>query len=384
MDIFEKKDATYENAVIKVIGVGGGGCNAVAHMFSKDIEGVECIAANTDAKALKHIEVDTTLSLGSELTKGLGAGADPEIGRAAAIENRDNIAQVLTGTDMLFITAGMGGGTGTGAAPIIAEVAQELGILTVAVVTKPFHFEGQVRQKTASLGIEALSEQVDSHIVISNDRLLPVLGDTTLVEAFGEVNSVLYDAVCGIADLIIRPGLIGLDFADVRAVMHDMGTTMMGTGRVEVGSKAATKAAEEALSSPLLENVDLKNARGILVNVSGGKDLSLKDFTEVGNAVRNIASEDATIVIGVSINSNLHDTLKVTVIATGLNANKPVDKSKLDTILDIPSLGGISTQDVLDKNTLANTNQAAQVSSEVNDEQYSYLDVPTFIRSTQK
>ena len=383
MDIFDKKEQHYKNAVIKVIGVGGGGSNAVAHMFAKNIEGVECIASNTDAKALHSLEVDTILPLGTDLTKGLGAGANPEIGRDAALENRDKIVEVLTGTDMLFITAGMGGGTGTGASPIIAEIAKELGVLTVAVVTKPFHFEGQVRQKTATNGIDALAQHVDSYIVISNDRLLPVLGDTTLVEAFSEVNNVLWDSVCGISDLIIRPGLIGLDFADVCTVVRNMGTTMIGTGMVEAGSKAATQAAEAALSSPLLENIDLQNAQGILVNISGGKELSLKEFTEVGTTVRSIAAKDATIVIGVSINENIQNHLKVTVVATGLDNNNTKNSIIQNTQMN-------KTQHDLEKTQYSDstTNQHKSETPNLthskttsdNDDNYNYLDIPSFIR----
>ncbi|GAA0693288.1 cell division protein FtsZ [Marinobacterium maritimum] len=316
--MFELVDSVPQSAVIKVVGVGGGGGNAVNHMVSTDLEGVEFICANTDAQALHNMVAKTALHIGGELTKGLGAGANPEIGRQAALEDRERIATALSGADMVFITAGMGGGTGTGAAPIVAEVARELGILTVAVVTKPFPFEGRRRKKVAEEGIRELQEHVDSLIIIPNEKLLPVLGkNCSLVSAFGTANDVLKGAVQGIADLIIRPGMINVDFADVRTVMSEMGMAMMGTG-VARGENRAREAAEAAINSPLLEDIDLKGASGVLVNITAGLDLSLGEFSEVGDLVEDYAHEDATVVVGTVIDPELTDELKVTVVATGL------------------------------------------------------------------
>ncbi|MBA4501271.1 cell division protein FtsZ [Marinobacterium marinum] len=316
--MFELVDSVPKNAVIKVVGVGGGGGNAVNHMENTDLEGVEFICANTDAQALNNMIAKTALHIGGELTKGLGAGANPEIGRQAALEDRERIATALAGADMVFITAGMGGGTGTGAAPIVAEVARELGILTVAVVTKPFPFEGRRRKKVAEEGIRELQEHVDSLIIIPNEKLLPVLGkNCSLVSAFGTANDVLKGAVQGIADLIIRPGMINVDFADVRTVMSEMGMAMMGTGQAR-GENRAREAAEAAINSPLLEDIDLKGASGVLVNITAGLDLSLGEFSEVGDLVEEYAHEDATVVVGTVIDPELTDELKVTVVATGL------------------------------------------------------------------
>jgi len=316
--MFELVDSVPQNAVIKVVGVGGGGGNAVNHMVTTELEGVDFICANTDAQALNSMAAQTALHIGGELTKGLGAGANPEVGRQAAMEDRERIAATLSGADMVFITAGMGGGTGTGAAPIVAEVAREMGILTVAVVTKPFPFEGRRRKKIAEEGIRELQEQVDSLIIIPNEKLLPVLGkNCSLVSAFGTANDVLKGAVQGIADLITRPGMINVDFADVRTVMSEMGMAMMGTG-VARGENRAREAAEAAINSPLLEDIDLKGASGVLVNITAGLDLSLGEFTEVGDLVEEYASENATVVVGTVIDPELSDELKVTVVATGL------------------------------------------------------------------
>ena len=314
--MFELVENEPQSAVIKVIGVGGAGGNAVQHMVRNNVQGVEFIAANTDAQALKNIEARTQLQIGGSITKGLGAGANPEVGRQAAIEDRERIAAVLQGADMVFITAGMGGGTGTGAAPIVAEIAKELGILTVAVVTKPFRFEKRNRQ--ADAGIEALVQHVDSLITIPNEKLLQVLGErTTMLDAFAAANDVLLGAVQGIADLIIRPGVINVDFADVRTVMSEMGIAMMGTGRAS-GENRARIAAEAAIHSPLLEDIDLSGARGILVNVTAGPDLSLGEFSEVGETIEAIASPTATVVVGTVIDPELSDELRVTVVATGI------------------------------------------------------------------
>jgi len=327
--MFELMDAHSQSAVIKVIGVGGGGGNAVGHMVDAGIEGVDFICANTDSQALKGSRVRTSLQIGCNITKGLGAGADPDIGRQAAMEDRDRILEVIEGADMLFITAGMGGGTGTGAAPIVAQVAKELGILTVAVVTKPFLMEGGKRMQIADHGIAELGKYVDSLITIPNEKLLTVLGgETTLLDAFRAANQVLQGAVQGIAELITRPGLINVDFADVRTVMSEMGMAMMGTG-VSQGEDRAREAAEAAVSSPLLEDINLAGANGILVNVTAGMDLSIGEFQEVGNTVKEFASDDATVVVGTVIDPDMTDRIRVTVVATGLgkhatNAESPM------------------------------------------------------------
>ncbi|MGB5510930.1 MAG: cell division protein FtsZ [Woeseiaceae bacterium] len=316
--MFELMDAHSTSAVIKVIGVGGGGGNAVAHMVDAGIEGVDFICANTDSQALKSSRSRTSLQIGCNITKGLGAGADPDIGRQAAMEDRDRIQEVIGGADMLFITAGMGGGTGTGAAPIVAQVARELGILTVAVVTKPFIMEGGKRMHIAEHGIGELGKYVDSLITIPNEKLLTVLGgETTLLDAFRAANQVLQGAVQGIAELITRPGLINVDFADVRTVMAEMGMAMMGTG-VSSGEGRAREAAEAAVSSPLLEDINLAGANGILINVTAGMDLSIGEFQEVGATVKEFASEDATVVMGTVIDPEMTDKIRVTVVATGL------------------------------------------------------------------
>ena len=316
--MFELIENVPSNAVIKVIGVGGGGGNAVKHMISNNIEGVDFICANTDAQALSDIRSKTVLQLGGDITKGLGAGANPQIGRAAAMEDRDRIADALRGADMVFITAGMGGGTGTGGAPVVAEIAREMGILTVAVVTRPFPFEGKKRLQVATEGLAELQRHVDSLITIPNEKLLEVLGkNTSLLDAFKEANDVLLGAVQGIADLIIRPGMINVDFADVRSVMSEMGMAMMGTGSAR-GENRAREAAEKAINSPLLDDINLEGARGILVNITAGLDLSLGEFSEVGDTIEEFASEDATVVVGTVIDASMGDELRVTVVATGL------------------------------------------------------------------
>ncbi len=316
--MFELMDAYSQSAVIKVIGVGGGGGNAVAHMLTSGIEGVEFMCVNTDSQALKHAKVKTALQIGSNITKGLGAGADPEVGRQAAMEDRDRIVELIKGCDMLFITAGMGGGTGTGGAPVVAQVAKELGILTVAVVTRPFEMEGGKRSNVADHGIAELGKYCDSLITIPNQKLLTVLGaQTTLLDAFKSANQVLQGAVQGIAELITRPGLINVDFADVRTVMSETGMAMMGTGTAS-GEGRARAAAEAAVSSPLLEDINLTGAHGILVNVTAGMDLSIGEFQEVGQIVKEFASEDATVVVGTVIDPELTNQVRVTVVATGL------------------------------------------------------------------
>src|SRR5262245_39994655 len=316
--MFELMDAYSQSAVIKVLGVGGGGGNAVAHMITSGIDGVDFMCINTDAQALKHSKVKTALQIGANMTKGLGAGADPEVGRQAAMEDRDRIVELVEGCDMLFITAGMGGGTGTGAAPVVAQIAKELGILTVAVVTKPFEMEGGKRSLVADHGIGELGKYCDSLITIPNQKLLTVLGpQTTLLDAFKAANTVLQGAVQGIAELITRPGLINVDFADVRTVMAETGMAMMGSGSAS-GEGRARQAAEAAVSSPLLEDINLAGAHGILVNVSAGMDLSIGEFQEVGQIVKQFASDDATVVVGTVIDPELSNTVRVTVVATGL------------------------------------------------------------------
>lgn len=322
--MFELSDSTPHSAVIKVIGIGGGGGNAVEHMMQENIDGVEFICANTDAQALKKANAQVIMQLGEEVTKGLGAGADPEIGRKAAEESRERIHELLKGSDMVFITAGMGGGTGTGAAPVFAEVAKELGILTVAVVTKPFVFEGKKRMQAADQGIKALSQYVDSLITIPNNKLLTVLGkNITLLNAFKVANNVLLGAVQGIAELITRPGLINVDFADVRTVMSEMGMAMMGTG-ASTGENRAKEAAEAAISSPLLEDIDITGARGVLVNITAGMNMSIGEFDAVGKVIESFTSENATVVVGTVIDPEMTDELRVTVVVTGLGRITPV------------------------------------------------------------
>ena len=382
--MFELVDSTPQNAVIKVVGVGGGGGNAVRHMMESDVEGVDFICANTDAQALHDVDVRTVLQLGNNITKGLGAGANPEIGRQAAIEDRERIAEVLSGADMVFITAGMGGGTGTGGTPVVAEVAKDLGILTVAVVTKPFPFEGRKRMQIANEGIQLLQQHVDSLITIPNERLLTVLGSTSsLLDAFKAANDVLLGAVQGIADLIIRPGMINVDFADVRTVMSEMGMAMMGSGSA-LGDNRAREAAEAAICSPLLEGVNLQGARGILVNISAGLDLSLGDFNEVGQTVEEFASPDATVVVGTVIDPELKDELRVTVVATGLqNEEEKAKSTKTRMVVNNPQPEVTDYSD-LDKPTVIRKSQSAEVkngTTAYDKKDFEYLDIPAFLRN---
>jgi cell division protein FtsZ len=316
--MFEIMDKGTQEAVIKVIGVGGCGGNAVEHMIEKNVGGVEFICANTDMQALKKSNAKDILQIGMDITKGLGAGAKPEIGREAALEDRDRIAEMIDGADMLFITAGMGGGTGTGAAPIIAEVAKEMGILTVAVVTKPFAFEGK-RSKVAVDGLEELSKHVDSLIIIPNDKLMEVLGDdVTFLDAFKAANDVLHNAVSGIAEIINCPGLVNVDFADVRTVMSEMGMAMMGSA-LATGPDRAVLAAEQAVASPLLENVNLANARGVLVNITANHSFKMKEYNDVMRTIRSFTAEDATVIVGNVFDESIGEGLRVTMVATGLN-----------------------------------------------------------------
>lgn len=380
--MFELMDSYCQNAVIKVIGIGGGGGNAVQHMVSAEIEGVDFICANTDAQALRNSSARTTLQLGTAITKGLGAGANPSVGREAAVEDRDRIAEALEGADMVFITAGMGGGTGTGAAPVVAEVAKELGILTVAVVTKPFPFEGAKRMKVAMEGIEELTKHVDSLITIPNEKLLSVLGkNMSLLDAFKAANDVLLGAVKGIAELITRPGLINVDFADVRTVMSEMGMAVMGTG-VARGEGRAREAAERAIASPLLEDVDIAGAKGILVNVTAGLDLSIGEFDEVGNAIKDFASEDATVVVGTVIDPELEDELRVTVVATGLHhpgiQRQPVPQ--VQAVVPAKKPSGEIDYGKLDRPTVIRKRAASDRYPEGADGDLDYLDIPAFLR----
>jgi len=316
--MFEIMDRDSQEAVIKVIGVGGCGGNAVAHMIEKAVGGVEFICANTDMQALKKSQAKTILQIGTDITKGLGAGARPQVGRDAALEDRDRIAEIIDGADMLFIAAGMGGGTGTGAAPIIAEVAKEMGILTVAVVTKPFAFEGK-RTKIAQEGLEELSRHVDSLIVIPNEKLMEVLGeDVPFLAAFEAANDVLHNAVAGIAEIINCPGMVNVDFADVRTVMSEMGMAMMGSA-LATGPNRAILAAEQAVASPLLEDVNLANARGVLVNITASSSFKMKEYYDVMNTIKAFTAEDATVIVGNVFDESIGDGLRVTMVATGLN-----------------------------------------------------------------
>lgn len=385
--MFELVDNIPQNAVIKVVGVGGGGGNAVRHMIDSEVEGVEFICANTDAQALKDIDSSVALQIGGNVTKGLGAGANPERGRQSAIEDRERIAEILDGADMVFITAGMGGGTGTGAAPVVAEVAKELGILAVAVVTKPFPFEGRKRMQHAEEGINQLKQSVDSLITIPNERLLSVMGsNASLLDAFKCANDVLLGAVQGIADLIIRPGMINVDFADVRTVMSEMGTAMMGSGSAS-GEGRAKAAAEAAILSPLLEGVNLQGARGILVNVTAGLDLSLGDFNEVGETIEGFASSDAIVVIGTVIDPELSDEIKVTVVATGLQGiNEKQKAPEARMVVNNTQKPSATDYQKLDRPAVmrkpAATSNAATASSDVEQERdFEYLDIPAFIRN---
>ncbi|WPC74627.1 cell division protein FtsZ [Vibrio porteresiae] len=394
--MFEPMMEMSDDAVIKVVGVGGGGGNAVEHMVRESIEGVEFISINTDAQALRKASVSTVIQIGGDITKGLGAGANPQVGRDAALEDRDRIKEVLTGADMVFIAAGMGGGTGTGAAPVIAEVAKELGILTVAVVTKPFSFEGKKRLSFAEQGIEELSKHVDSLITIPNEKLLKVLGrGITLLEAFASANDVLKNAVQGIAELITRPGMINVDFADVRTVMSEMGHAMMGSG-VARGEDRAEEAAEMAISSPLLEDIDLAGARGVLVNITAGLDMRLDEFETVGNTVKAFASDNATVVIGTSLDPDMDDEIRVTVVATGIGNEKRPDitlvaggKAKVAAPAPAPQPQQVAAkveekvaQPMQEKpaTTSMNVSSGNQSTAPKPEKESGYLDIPAFLR----
>ena len=368
--MFELVDTYTQEAVIKVIGIGGGGGNAVSHMLTANLEGVEFICANTDVQALNKSGVPVLLPLGSTLTKGLGAGANPSVGHQAATEDRERIKELLQGADMVFITAGMGGGTGTGAAPVVAEVAKEMGILTVAVVTKPFSFEGGKRLRVAEAGIQELRERVDSLITIPNEKLRQVLGSgVSLLDAFKAANDVLLNAVQGISELITKPGLINVDFADVRTVMSEMGLAMMGSGAAQ-GETRARDAAEAAIHSPLLEDVDLSGAKGILVNITAGLDMAIGEFDEVGTTVKEFADEDATVVVGTVIDPDMRDELRVTVVATGLGAQREAAR-KAEPVKAVKPVKQVAGSDVVSDN-------ASQKPDDLKP-----LDVPTAIRRNQ-
>ncbi len=381
--MFELMDAFTENAVIKVMGVGGGGGNAVQHMVESGIEGVEFMCVNTDVQALKKMSSKTTIQIGSSITKGLGAGADPGIGRQAAMEDRERIQEAISGTDMLFLTCGMGGGTGTGATPVIAQVAKEMGILTVAVVTKPFGFERGKRMALAEQGIKELASSVDSLITIPNEKLMPVMGkQATLLEVFQKANDVLGGAVQGIAELITCPGLINVDFADVRTVMSEMGMAMMGSGTA-TGENRATEAAEAAVSSPLLEDVNIAGAQGILVNVTAGMDLSIGELDDVGSAITKLASDDATVVVGTVIDADMSSgELRVTMVATGLgNEKKLAQTPEVSTVR--PEKTGEVDYSKLEQPTVMRTSKRVvgdTVEIPEDKESMEYLDIPAFLR----
>lgn len=393
--MFELSEVPITNAIIKVIGVGGGGGNAVEDMIRESILGVEFVCANTDIQALKRSNAKVLMQLGEEITKGLGAGADPEIGKLAAEESRERIRDILIGTDMVFITAGMGGGTGTGAAPIFAEIAKELGVLTVAVVTKPFGFEGKKRMLLAEEGIKNLARNVDSLITIPNDKLLTVLGkNISLLNAFKSANNVLLGAVQGIAELITKPGLINVDFADVRTVMSEMGMAMMGTAE-SCGENRARQAAEAAISSPLLEDVDLSGAGGVLVNITSGPDMSIGEFEEVGEVIRSFTSEDATVVVGTVIDPDISETLRVTVVVTGLGRERATKKENIPVVRNeilenVKSNAGVDYRKFEKPTLVRNQVQANQVNEPEPkivaeaDKDYEYLDIPTFLRKKDK
>lgn len=378
--MFELMDAHSQSAVIKVIGVGGGGGNAVSHMVNTGIEGVDFVCANTDAQALNTARVKTALQIGCNITKGLGAGADPDIGRQAAMEDRDRIVEVIEGADMLFITAGMGGGTGTGAAPVVAQVAKELGILTVAVVTKPFELEGSKRMTIADHGIAELSKYVDSLITIPNEKLLAVLGsDTTLIDAFQAANEVLQGAVQGIAELITTPGTMNVDFADVRTVMSEMGMAMMGSG-VSSGEGRAREAAEAAISSPLLEDVNLSGANGILVNVTSDLNMTIGEFSEIGDTIKEFAASDATVIIGSALDQSMKDEVRVTVVATGLG--KHASQSSPMRIIKKDNADNKDASPDYDSLSKPISERKRAVGDDVNDSEANedLLNVPAFLR----
>ncbi|MEM9242476.1 MAG: cell division protein FtsZ [Pseudomonadota bacterium] len=389
--MFELVDTYPQSAVIKVIGVGGGGGNAIQHMVEQTIEGVEFICANSDAQALKNSMSKINLQIGGELTKGLGAGANPRIGRQSAEEDYERIREVLDGADMVFITAGMGGGTGTGAAPVVAEIAKNLGILTVAVVTRPFSFEGRVRAELAENGIQELAKYVDSLITIPNDKLLTVFGkQISLLDAFKAANSILSGAVQGIAELITRPGLINVDFADVRTVMSEMGMAMMGTGEA-VGDDRAKVSAEAAISSPLLEDINLTGAQGVLVNITAGLNMSIGEFEQVGDVIKSFISDDATVVVGTVIDPSLEESMRVTVVVTGLaqtmqgqHFSNTISKSKSVHVDGSVDYEALEKPTILRKQKVEPPQPVVAAVEDngpvVQEQELEYLDLPAFLR----
>ena len=379
--MFELVDTVSQQAVIKVIGVGGGGGNAVEHMLTAELDGVDFINANTDAQMLSRSTAATVLQLGESLTKGLGAGADPEIGRQAAMEDRDRIAAAISGADMVFITAGMGGGTGTGAAPVIAELARENGILTVAVVTRPFPFEGKKRQEISDQGIEDLQDCVDSLIIIPNEKVLAVMGqEATLIDAFNKANEVLFNAVQGISELITRPGLINVDFADVRTVMSEMGMAMMGSATVS-GENRAVEAAQRAISSPLLEEVNLHGAKGLLVNITAGPDMAIGEFEAVGNAIHEYAADDANVVIGTAFDPSMQGDLRVTMVATGLiDPRAKVAPTDVEEKKQAKPVQAVDTAQTRSERSLKQKRYAVAGAGDVSQLDMEHLDIPAFLR----
>ena len=382
--MFEIMEDPSQEAVIKVIGVGGCGGNAVDHMIANGVKGVEFICANTDMQALKRSQARTQLQLGVEITKGLGAGANPEVGRQAAIEDRARIIELIGGADMLFLTAGMGGGTGTGAAPVVAEIARELGILTVAVVTKPFAFEGK-RQRIAQEGLEALSQHVNSLIVIPNDKLMQVLGNqVTLDEAFRAANDVLHGAVAGIAEIISCPGMINVDFADVKTVMSETGMAMMGSA-MAAGTDRARMAAEQAVACPLLEDIDIADARGVLVNISASKSLfQLQEMYDVMDVIKAFAAESATVIAGTVYDDALGDQLRVTIVATGLGkAHTRTQQKPLQVVQATGTDGAMAAATVnyeeLDQPAVMRRNRNQTVEA-MRQSGVEMLDIPAFLR----
>ena len=379
MSEWEIVEETTGNASIKVVGVGGGGGNAVQHMVDIGIEGANFISVNTDKQALDKNGAGTKLVLGMEITDGLGAGADPQVGREAALEDRDKLREMLKGTDMVFVTAGMGGGTGTGAAPIVAQVAKELGVLTVAVITKPFELEGSKRMKIAQEGIKELIEEVDSLITIPNQKLLEVLGeDCSMLEAFKQANDVLAGAVRGISDIIIKPGLINVDFADVKTVMSEKGTAMMGTGTAS-GQDRARVAAEHAVASKLLEDISLQDAKGVLVNITAGPDLSLGEIKAVGDCISDFASEDAIIVTGTVLDDSRGNDLVVTVIATGLSSSLQTISKPSRQVNMLNERKPLPLSDAA-RQMLENPPKVEKIEKNTKDED-DYLDIPSFVRT---
>ena len=379
MSEWEIVEESTGNASIKVVGVGGGGGNAVQHMVDVGIEGANFISVNTDKQALDKNGAGTKLVLGMEITDGLGAGANPQVGREAALEDRDKLREMLKGTDMVFVTAGMGGGTGTGAAPIVAQVAKELGILTVAVVTKPFELEGSKRMKIAQEGIKELIEEVDSLITIPNQKLLEVLGeDCSMLEAFKQANDVLAGAVRGISDIIIKPGLINVDFADVKTVMSEKGTAMMGTGTAS-GPDRARIAAEHAVASKLLEDISLQDAKGVLVNITAGPELSLGEIKAVGDCISDFASEEAIIVTGTVLDDTRGNDLIVTVIATGLSSSLQTISKPSRQVNMLNERKPLPLSDAARK-MLENPPKVEKIEGKNKDEE-DYLDIPSFVRT---